>query len=78
MVQWINDLAYLCGIASSIPRLVQWVRIQHCHCCGVGHIQLGFSPWPRNFHMLWVQPETVGQGRHERKEEREEGQRSHL
>ena len=26
VVQWINDLAYLCGGASSIPSLAQWLR----------------------------------------------------
>ena len=26
MVQWVNDLACLCGGAGSIPDLVQWVK----------------------------------------------------
>ena len=26
MVQWVNDLAHLCGDTGSIPSLVQWVN----------------------------------------------------
>ena len=33
----------------------------YCNC-GIGHsFPLGFSPWPRNFHMLWVWPKKEKQ-----------------
>ena len=41
------------------PRLQhpQWVKIQHCHSCGVGHIcDLESIPGPGNFHIPQVQP----------------------
>ena len=73
-VQWVNDLACLCGGTSSIPGSAQrvkepvllqlWYRSQ---------LWLGFSPWPRNFHMPPVQTKKekkkkryspiIGQGR---------------
>ena len=33
VVQWVNDLAYSCGIAGSIP---DGFRIHKCHICGMG------------------------------------------
>ena len=62
VAQWINDPARLCGAGLSpdpvqqvkdlvLPQL--WHRLQ---------MQLGFDPWPGNFHMLWVQPERGGGG----------------
>ena len=56
MVQWVNDLACLCGGASLIPGPVQWVKDlalpQLWHRL---QLSLEFNPWPRNFHMLWMQ-----------------------
>ena len=38
-----------------IPGFAQWVRIWRGCGCGVGwQLQLGFDPWPGNFHILWV------------------------
>ena len=54
-VQWVKDLACLCGGAGLIPSLAQWVKdpvlVQLCH-----RSQLWFrlDPWPGNFHMPWV------------------------
>ena len=31
VVQWVKDLACLCGGAASIPGREQWLRIWHCH-----------------------------------------------
>ena len=36
VVQWVNDPACFCDNAGLIPGLVKWLRIQHCHTCGVG------------------------------------------
>ena len=55
-----------------IPGLAQWVKVlkfpqavvadvaQIWHCCGLGvgwQLQLPFYRWPRNFHVLQVQPQ---------------------
>ena len=55
-MQWVNDLAFLCGGADSITGLTQQVKdpmllqLQHRsqlqHKCG---------PWSWNFHILWGQ-----------------------
>ena len=57
MLQWVNDPVYLCGIAGSIPGLVQWVkdlvllllwqRVQ---------LWLKFDSWPGNFQVpqVWM------------------------
>ena len=47
MAQWVNDSACLCGDASSIPGLVQWVKdlaLMQLWC----RLKLGlrFDPWP--------------------------------
>ena len=45
VVQWVNDLACVCGGTGSIPGLVQWAKdmvllqVQHRF-----QLQLGFSP----------------------------------
>ena len=55
--QWVNDPASLCGIAGWFnPWPAQWVKdpsllLQLWHRL---QLQLGFSPWPRNFHMPQV------------------------
>ena len=53
VVQWVNDLACLCGGTGSIPGLAQWVKdpvlLQLWHSL---QLWLGFDPWPRYFHML--------------------------
>ena len=53
VAQWGGDLACLCGGTSSIPGPAQWVKdlalLWHR-----SQLQLRFSTWPRNFHMLWV------------------------
>ena len=43
--------------AGSILASLSGLGIQHCHelWCR-SHMQLRFSPWPRNFHMTQVQP----------------------
>ena len=53
VAQWINDPAYLCEGAGPIPGPVQWVKVllQLWHKL---QLWLGFDPWPRNFHRLWV------------------------
>ena len=57
MVQWANDLACLCGGASSIPNPAQQVKdpvLPQPWC--KSQLQLGFNHWPGNFHMSWVWP----------------------
>ena len=47
----------LCGSTSVIPGPVQWVKdlaLMQLWCRL--QLQLRFNPWPRNLHMLWVQP----------------------
>ena len=47
----------LYGNLGLIPGQVQWVKDpvlpQLCHRL---KLQLRFDPWPRKFHILWVQP----------------------
>ena len=51
----VNDLACLCGGASSITNLVQWVKDPELlQLWYRSQLWLGFHPWPRNFHMSWV------------------------
>ena len=41
----------------SIPGPVQWVKKVSATAAGRRlQLWLGFSPWPRNIHILWVQP----------------------
>ena len=61
MAQWVKNLTAAVGVAADVrvPPLAQcselkdpalpqlWWRLQ---------VQLGFNPWPGNFHMLQVQP----------------------
>ena len=60
MALWINDLAYLYGIASLIPDPVWWVKdpalLQLWHR---SQMQLRISYWPRNSHMLGMQPKKA-------------------
>ena len=35
------------------PHLVQWVKKKNP---ALLQLWLGFNPWPRDFHMLWVEP----------------------
>ena len=51
----VNDPAYLCGGAGSIPALVQWAKDPVLLQLWL-RLQLWFGsdPWPRNFHTLWV------------------------
>ena len=57
LAQQVNDPACLCGGASLIPSPAQYVKntilLQLWHRL---QRQLGVIPWPRNFHLLWVQP----------------------
>lgn len=44
-----------------VPSWRSGLRIQHCHCTGLGHcLWGGFNPWP-TFHMLqmWQQQQKV-------------------
>ena len=62
VVQWVNDLACLCGVSGLILSPRQWVKdpalLQLWHRL---QMWLGFCPWPRNFHLPWVQPKNVKQ-----------------
>ena len=51
MAGWANDSASLCGGAGSIPGPVQWVKDPALLQLW---LQLGFDPWPGNFHIPWV------------------------
>ena len=68
MVQWVDDLACLCGGTGLIPSPVKGVKdpvmpqMQHSL-----QLWLGFSPWPGNFHTLCVQSKKK-EGKKERKE----------
>ena len=47
----------LCGSAGSIPGLAQWVKALVFPQLWLRlQLQLGFDPWPRNFHMPRVRP----------------------
>ena len=48
MVQWVNDLACLCGSTSSVSSLALWVKDP-----AWPQLRLRFDPWPRNFHIQW-------------------------
>ena len=53
VVQWVNDPACCCSVASSIPRPAQWVKdpaLLQLWCRS--QMWLGFDCWPGNFHML--------------------------
>ena len=41
---WVPSLAQIMGL-KDVVLLQMWHRMQ---------LQLGFNPWPGNFHMLWV------------------------
>ena len=52
VVQWVNVLAFLCGIGGSIPSLSWWVKdlaLMQLWCRSP--LQLEFDSWPGNFHM---------------------------
>ena len=71
MVQWVNDLACLCGGVGLISSLMQgvkdlvllllWHRLQLWH---------GFDPWPGNFHVLqvWVKKEKTKRKHYKKKQ----------
>ena len=48
VVQWVNDLACLCGSTSSVSSLALWVKDP-----AWPQLRLRFDPWPRNFHIQW-------------------------
>ena len=53
MAQWVNDPAHFCGIVGLNPGLMQWVKDPgSLQLWRRSQVQLGFDPWPRNFHML--------------------------
>ena len=63
MVQWVKDLtavAWVAAVLGSIPSLVQWVKDPV-----LPQLWLGFSPWPRNFHMPRVQTIKTKQNKNE-------------
>ena len=49
VVQWVNDVAFLCGGSSSIPSSMQWVKD-----LVLLQLQLGFDLWTKNFCILQV------------------------
>ena len=51
MVQWIKDLACLCGSVGLIPGPEQQVKDP-----ALPQLWLRFDPWPVNFHMPWLWP----------------------
>ena len=56
MVQWVNDSAFVCGAAGSIPGPVQCVKdlaLLHLWCRS--QILLSLDSWLWNFRMLWEQ-----------------------
>ena len=63
VVLWVNDPTHLHGVAGSIPSPAQWVMdlalLQLWHRSQTGR---GFSPWPGNYHVLWVQPKKEKKG----------------
>ena len=60
MAQWVNDPARLCEVAGLIPSQVQWAKdLAELELWHRPRMWLGFSPWPRNFHMPWVQPKKA-------------------
>ena len=62
MAQWVNNLACLCGIASSIPGLAQWAKLLMLS----QQVQLGFG----NFHMPWVWPKMKKKKKERKKEKK--------
>ena len=55
MAQWVRNPTALAWVASEV-----WVRAP-AQDSGLKdqamlQLQLGFNPWPKNFHMPWVQP----------------------
>ena len=62
MVQWVNDPAFVCGAAGSIPGPVQCVKdlaLLHLWCRS--QILLSLDPW------LWNLPYAVGAAEKEKK-----------
>ena len=61
VVQWVKNLTAVAQVA--VETQVQ-SPAQHCglkdqelqHLLRRSQLQLGFDPWPRKFHLLWVQP----------------------
>ena len=56
VVPWVSDLACLCGGAGLIPGPVKQVKdpvLPQLWCSS--QMQLGFDPWPANFHtpQMW-------------------------
>ena len=56
VAEWVNDLACLCEGTSSVLGPEQWVKDLTLQDPCRLQLWLGFDPWPRNFHMLQVQP----------------------
>ena len=46
-----GNRCHFCGGVGLIPGLPQWVED-----LVLPQLWLGFNPWPRNFHMLQMQP----------------------
>ena len=68
LVKWINDPACLCGGPGSICGRVQWVRdLELLQVWYRLQLCLRFAPWPRNFHMPWVQPKKKNKSRSSRR-----------
>ena len=56
MAHWVSNPARLCGMAGSIPSPAQWIKdVALPSLWHRSQMQLGFDPWPGNFHMLGVQ-----------------------
>ena len=58
MAQWFNDLA-CCGtvVAGPVPGLLRQIKdLALLQQWRKPQMQLGFDPWPGNFHILWIWP----------------------
>ena len=70
MVHGVKDL--ITGIGS-IPGPAQWVKDPVLPALWQRlQLQLRFSPWPRNFHMLWMKPNKQTNKQKTGKEERDD------
>ena len=59
VVQWVNDLALLCGGSGLIPSMVQWTKdLVLLQLWRKWQLWLGFDFWSGGFHMLQMRLKT--------------------